>query len=176
MKREKRIILVGKAASGKDYFKSYLVEKGFIPSISHTTRPRRNGETEGNEYFFVSKKNFLRMAKENLFYEYKAFNGWSYGTSVESFKNSEVFIFTPSGIESLSRKDVEESVIIYFDIDPDVRIDRMNERSDADATERRLMSDSIDFMDFNTYDIRVTNPKFDAEKLLKMIITYRSIC
>ena len=46
MKLDKRIILVGKAASGKDYFKDFLIERGFIPSVSHTTRPMRDGEID----------------------------------------------------------------------------------------------------------------------------------
>ncbi len=176
MRLEKRIILVGKAASGKDYFKKFLIQKGYIPSISHTTRPKRVGEIDGEDYFFISKTKFLDMVKSNMFYENKFFNGWHYGTSIEMFNTADVFIFTPSGVESLPRQELKNSLIVFFDIDPDIRIDRMNERSDADRTERRLMSDAIDFMDFNEYDLKVTNPNFDSEKILKIIISHISVC
>ena len=53
--KKKKIILVGKAASGKDYFKDYLTSKGLKPNISQTTRPMREGETEGKTYYYISE-------------------------------------------------------------------------------------------------------------------------
>ena len=54
----KKIILVGKGASGKDYFKDFLLSKGFKTSVSHTSRPRREGEIDGKTYHFVTDKEF----------------------------------------------------------------------------------------------------------------------
>ena len=48
MKLNKRIILVGKAGAGKDYFKDFLIEKDYKPSVSYTTRSKRDGEVEGS--------------------------------------------------------------------------------------------------------------------------------
>ncbi len=41
-----KIILVGKAAAGKDYFKNRLLGKGFKCGVSHTTRQPRKNEKE----------------------------------------------------------------------------------------------------------------------------------
>ena len=41
-----KIILVGKAAAGKDYFRARLANKGFRGGISHTTRKPRETETD----------------------------------------------------------------------------------------------------------------------------------
>ncbi len=67
----KKIILVGKAASGKDYFKNYLLSKGFKTSVSHTTRPMRDEEVNGETYHFVSKYTFLTMGSSGKFFEFK---------------------------------------------------------------------------------------------------------
>jgi guanylate kinase len=89
---------------------------------------------------------------------------------------AEVFIFTPSGISSLPKSEIDKSLIVYFDIPIDVRINRLEERSDADAISRRIESDNADFRDFNEFDIKVTNPEFDCDKLLKIVLMGMKIC
>ena len=176
MKLSKRIVLVGRAASGKDFFKNYLIEKGFIPSVSHTTRPMRDGEINGDTYEFVSEEDFTFMTCNDQFFEYKMFNGWGYGTSQLMWDTAEVFIFTPEGIRSLPQSDIDESTIVYFDIPMDVRMSRMEERSDCDSISRRLAADNVDFDKFDNFDIKVTKPDFDPQELLKLIITHSIVC
>lgn len=50
-------------------------------SISHTTRLRRAEEKEAIDYYFVSQKEFLKMADEGVFLEYAEVYGNYYGTS-----------------------------------------------------------------------------------------------
>jgi len=49
-------------------------------SVSFTTRPKREGEIEGQDYFFVTKDTFNKMAKDNQFLEYADVFGNFYGT------------------------------------------------------------------------------------------------
>ena len=56
-----KIILVGKAAAGKDYFRARLANKGFRGGISHTTRKPRETETEGVDYYYVTDERFMEM-------------------------------------------------------------------------------------------------------------------
>ncbi len=174
---KKRIILVGKAASGKDYFKDYLVENGLKPSISHTTRPKREGEKDGETYHFVSESAFKAMIKNQSFFEYKNFNGWYYGTTKKETKKADVFIFTPSGIADLPKDFIEESLIVFFDISQEERIKRLEKRSDSDTIKRRINADWADFVNFKKYDLRVTNPAFDCWNLFKLITRLKtSLC
>jgi len=166
MTTKKKIILVGKAASGKDYFRSYLISKGYKTSISHTTRPMRKGEVNGLDYHYISKYNFIFKKLTFFFFENKKFNGWYYGTSKAEVKRSEVFILTPSGINSLSDKFLKDCFIIYFDIPKDLRVKRLNKRSDSDTIDRRIKADEIDFKHFVKYNVKVTNPNFNCEKLM----------
>ena len=52
-------------------------------SISYTTRPPRKGELNGNQYFFISKEDFLDKKNSHFFLEYAEVHGNWYGTSVE---------------------------------------------------------------------------------------------
>ncbi len=50
-------------------------------SISHTTRPRRDGEGDGREYHFVSAAEFEKMARAGEFLEHNEVHGNFYGTA-----------------------------------------------------------------------------------------------
>ncbi|MFA6409283.1 MAG: guanylate kinase [Gammaproteobacteria bacterium] len=52
-----------------------------LVSISHTTRPMRTGDREGNTYFFVDDKTFANMVDADKFLEHAKVFGYSYGTS-----------------------------------------------------------------------------------------------
>ena len=118
----KRIIIVGKAASGKDYLKSKFIEKGFINAISYTTRPIRENELNGKDYLFIAEEEFKSKINNNFFYEYNQFNNWYYGIPRHLFLNEgAVFIMNPSGIYKLNKSDRESSFIIYLDIDKNIR-------------------------------------------------------
>lgn len=51
-------------------------------SISHTTRAIRPGETDGADYFFVDKAQFLDMVNNNAFIEHAHVFDHLYGTSM----------------------------------------------------------------------------------------------
>lgn len=50
-------------------------------SVSHTTRPRREGELDGREYHFVTAGEFENMARHTEFLEHNEVHGNFYGTA-----------------------------------------------------------------------------------------------
>lgn len=171
----KRIILVGKGASGKDFFKDFLKSRGFQTDVSYTTRPKRQGEIEGVTYHYISEEEFSKLKQNGKFYEDVEFNGWRYATTVEEWNKKKMCIKTPSGIKQLKVQDIDESIIVYFDIDRNIRAERLAKRKDADDVGRRLAADTIDFKGFETFHIRVTDERFNPERLLKVIQEYDKI-
>lgn len=158
-----RLILVGKAASGKDYARKICEESMGMPyQVSYTTRPPREGEIHGKDYIFLRESEFVNLIHQNFWYEYVEFNNWYYGTSIEQFNTKgAVFIMTPTGLSHLSEKDRAESLVIYFEIDEDIRRERMYERKgNADSVERRLEADTKDFAEFSNYDVIINDPYF----------------
>ena len=155
---KKRIIIVGKGGSGKDHMRKDLQSMGFKYCVSHTSRPMRDGESEGVDYFFVDPEYFQKNPE--LFYESVIFNDWYYGTSIAEFRRSNLLIMTPSGIGKLTSQDRSESLIVYIDIPEDVRRGRLQKRGDSDSVHRRLSADFRDFDNFFDYDLSIKDPFF----------------
>jgi guanylate kinase len=161
MENNKRTILVGKAASGKDYLRKRFESRGFKYAVTYTTRPPREGEVNGQDYFFISEDESKRLIESGFFYEYVIFNGWVYGTSVSQFYTSDLFIMTPDGISKIKPEDRLNSFIIYVDIDIQTRYDRLlNRDMPGDSVQRRIEADELDFSIFYDYDLRITNSNF----------------
>ena len=159
--KNNRIIIVGKGASGKDYLRKKFESRGFTFEPSYTTRPPREGEENGKDYFFISDEEGNQMIDDGKFYEYIYFNGWLYGTSVKQFMSGNLFIMTPTGILQIKPEDRKQSFIIYTDIDIQKRYDRLlNREMPGDTVQRRIEADELDFLSFNDYDLRVKNEDF----------------
>jgi guanylate kinase len=162
MKSKSRIILCGKAASGKDHLRKILEGRGFKYGVSYTTRPPRPGEIDGKDYFFLEECEFKDLIEQGFFYEYVTFNGWFYGTSKEQwYTTDDVFIMTPTGISKLHAADKKSSFVIYIDIPTEIRRERLKQRNDNnDSIERRLEADDKDFIGFTDFDIKITDHNF----------------
>lgn len=158
-----RIVLVGKATSGKDYLRKKFESRGFKYQISYTTRPPREGEVNGKDYFFISKEEADRMTQNGEWYESVEFNGWIYGTSNAQFyaEGCSVFIMTPSGLAHIKPEDRAETFVIYLDPHQDVINQRLKLRMmPGDSAKRRKLADIEQFEDFTDYDMRITTENF----------------
>jgi guanylate kinase len=87
------------------------------PSISHTTRPPRSGETEGKDYFFVDRPRFERMIRQGDFLEWADVHGQLYGTAavnLEMHTNEHSLLFEVDckGATQI-RKKLPQSVLIF---------------------------------------------------------------
>jgi guanylate kinase len=78
----KVIVIVAPSGAGKTTIAKRLL-KDFSEikfSISATTRPPRDYEADGQDYFFLSEEEFDRKVEENEFLEWEYYNGNKYGT------------------------------------------------------------------------------------------------
>lgn len=150
----KIIALIGKAGSGKDTIMHRVLERNpnLHEIVSCTTRPRREGEVEGVNYFYLTPEQFGDKVLHDEMLEATCFNDWFYGTSYESLRSdvTNIGVFNPAGIESLlGRRDVVVHVF-YVTASPKNRLLRqLNREQDPDVDEiiRRYKADEIDFAD-----------------------------
>jgi len=110
MKKGKLIIISGPSGVGKSTIREKIINnnKNFWYSVSMTTRKPRTTENHGIDYFFVSKKEFLKNIESNNLIEYaQVYNGDFYGTPKD-----EVFKKLENGIHVLLEIDVEGALIV----------------------------------------------------------------
>ena len=85
------IVISGPSGVGKGTVRNALFQReghNLVYSISMTTRAPRNGETNGKEYYFVSREEFEERIKNNQFLEYAEFVGNYYGTPLDKVEDN----------------------------------------------------------------------------------------
>ena len=87
VKEHKPLIVAGVTASGKNAIISYVVQRAsFERVITHTTRPPRSKEQSGEDYWFVSEPQMLKLIDAGALIETQAIHGDTvYGTSFAAF-------------------------------------------------------------------------------------------
>ena len=93
------LALVGESASGKTTTANMFAESdmGFKKVITYTTRPPREGEKDGIDYYFISDQKFEYLANKNLFLEKAKYRGWDYGSAIDlNTKDNLVVVLTPA--------------------------------------------------------------------------------
>lgn len=80
------ITLTGPSGAGKSTIERELKALGCINAVSHTTRLPRNGEIDGEHYFFINDDGFLLMDQQNAFVEKIDLGTRKYGMSKAQIK------------------------------------------------------------------------------------------
>lgn len=89
IKNKKFLLFIsGPSGVGKDAAMAEISDK-FNKVVTHTTRPKRQGEIDGLSYFYTTVEKFVEGIKNNEFVEYvKSFSGNYYGTKKETIKKA----------------------------------------------------------------------------------------
>lgn len=117
---------VGKGTVRKQIFKNKDLDLSY--SISMTTRPKREKEKEGVDYYFVSNETFDKHIQDDDFLEYCEFVGNRYGTPksyVEKLRNEGKNVFLEievSGANQVLSKVHDEGVLSIFLLPPSLRV------------------------------------------------------
>lgn len=180
------LILMGKGGAGKDAIKSILIEKyGFHSLTSYTSRPKRDGEVDGEIYHFISSKEFEYRIDNDFFAEWKSYevNGetWYYGLAKEDVQQADektVTILTPSGVKDI-RDIVSDSTVIYLYINNSTQKKRLKLRNDRhDSMEDRIKRDDEDFKGAELIADRIVynDRGYDIEEVANKVIEQYEKC
>lgn len=175
----KIIALIGKAGSGKDTLMQEILKASsdLNEIISCTTRPRREGEVDGVNYFYMTPEQFGDKVLHDEMLEATVFNDWFYGTSYDALRSDVVNIgvFNPAGIDYIiARPDVETTVYYIAAADKMRLLRQLNREDNPDVAEiiRRYSADEADFssLDFNYTELK-NETKEDLHANVKWILS-----
>ena len=165
------VILSSPSGAGKTTLvKKISLANNFQISISHTTRPPRTNEINGEDYFFVNKDKFEVLIKKKEFLEYaKVFENY-YGSSkqavIKNLDNGKNVIFDIDwqGTEQIKKKKLNYKLITFFILPPSrkVLIERLSNRDmkDKNIVERMKQFDQ-DILHWKNYDFVVINDELE---------------
>ena len=148
-------------------------------SISYTTRLPRKGESNGNQYFFISEEDFLDKKNSNFFLEHAEVHGNWYGTSVDfvqSKLSSGVNLILEIDVQGFRQiNDLSLNYDSIFVLPPSIHSleERIKTRGDEDldSINLRLKNAKDELAYAKEYKHIIINDSFeDAERELLSII------
>ena len=148
-------------------------------SISYTTRSPRKGESNGNQYFFISEEDFINKKNANFFLEHAEVHGNWYGTSVdfvESKLSSGVNLILEIDVQGFRQiNDLSLNYDSIFILPPSIQSleERIKSRGDEDleSINLRLKNAKDELAYAKEYNHIIINDSFeDAESELFNII------
>jgi guanylate kinase len=155
--------IMGKSSSGKDTIYKRILNEDLLKLksiVMYTTRPIREGETDGIEYFFVKDKNLEDLEKENkvieVRYYHTVYGIWKYFTVNDNQINLDKSNYLMIGtVESYNKTKnyygADLIVPIYIEVDDGIRLERALRREQLQKVPkyeemcRRFLADQQDF-------------------------------
>ena len=189
----KIFVIMGKSSSGKDtiYSRIIKVTDNKLKTVTmYTTRPMRDGEADGREYFFTDDKHCRELMDTGKIVELRAYNTvygvWKYFTADDGQididgNDSYIIIGTLEAFEKISSYYGKDKVFpIYIEIDDKTRIHRALEREDSQQQPkyaemcRRFLADEQDFSEDKLSSLGITTRFFNdnLDNCIEKIRTY----
>lgn len=116
------VVISGPSGVGKGTVRKALFDmpnNNLVYSVSMTTRPKRPGEIDGVDYYFVSEAEFLKRKKSGKFLETAEFVGNYYGTPLDKVNeqldlgNEVVLEIEVDGAQQVKKK-MPDCVMIFI--------------------------------------------------------------
>lgn len=154
--------IMGKSSSGKDTIFKQLQQKltELSTVISYTTRPIRQGEEEGVEYFFVGTDRLQQLKEQKKVIELRSYDTihgiWQYFTAddgqIELQSNNYLVIGTLESYEKMREYFGAACMVpIYIEVEDGIRLARALTREQTQKEPkyaelcRRFLADTEDF-------------------------------
>jgi len=174
-------IISAPSGSGKSTLVNELLKKvsDLEFSISYTTRAPRGSETNGREYYFVSRAEFEKMIREDAFLEHAEVFGNYYGTARRFLHQAEehgrdlLLDIDVQGAKQIQDK-LPDAVSIFI-LPPDRKTleERLRKRSEdrEEVIIYRLFKATSEIENYDRYNYILVNDQLeDSIKLLRAVV------
>ena len=165
MKNSKFIVIAAPSGSGKTTIVNKLIKEKDLDlhfSVSATSRDPRKNEVNGENYFFITKEEFVKKVSNNEFIEWEeVYKGVFYGTLISELENAKeknlIFDIDVIGGLNIKSKFKDQSLTIFIkppSIDElEKRLKKRNSETDSiikiridKAKNEILLADKFDYI------------------------------
>ncbi|MNI27823.1 Guanylate kinase [compost metagenome] len=129
---------------------------GMKQVISYTTRPQRANEENGQDYHFISEKQFAEAETQGEFMETGIVNDYKYGVKSQDIENmfqasgSIYLILNRYGAAAVKKLYGEHVVQIFIYADPDTLQKRLRESGDSEEIVHKYLSHYEEEMEYRS--------------------------
>lgn len=160
-------VISSPSGGGKTTVIRALKEKGYDLeySISATTRPKRDGEVDGKDYFFVTEKQFQKHVEQHDFIEYANVYGLNYGTYKsqvdDCLSNGKIIVLDIDVQGALKLKRLYPQAVLVFLLPPSLDVletrlrNRATDKKDVIEQRLKIAKDELELAD--QYDFQIIN-------------------
>ena len=162
------MVISAPSGGGKTVVRSGLLklDERFSFSVTCTTRPRRSGEVDGKDYYFVTAEQFSKLRKEGKLLEWAKVHGNYYGTPVKSvidvLEKGRIPVMTIDVKGARSVKKLFPGAVTVFLLPPDLKtlVQRLRGRGEAPGNVAvRLETARSEIRVASSFDYLVINDK-----------------
>jgi guanylate kinase len=157
----------GKTTLAQNLIKSPELKERLARSISFATRPKRAGEIDGKDYFFITERQFKQRLKAKKILEWTKYLGYYYATPKDfiekQLKNSKhiTLCLDLRGALKIKRLYPKNTVMIFV-IPPSLeelrkRIQKRSNQTKKTEIHQRLKLAKQELLAANRYDYRLVN-------------------
>lgn len=142
------VTVTGPSGSGKtELVHELCANHPFSKLVSVTTRPMRNGEIEGKDYYFITDEEFTEIEQRSGLIQATEFNGYSYGTTaaelerISALGRVPIVIVEPTGIPQFQHIAAEHGYrlrTVFMDAERTTLIERYLQRVRNEPDSGRL--------------------------------------
>lgn len=169
--KKKLFVISGSSGVGKGTVIEKFLKRNpeFKLSISCTTRAKRDGETEGVNYFYITKEEFISSIDNCEFLEWAEFSGNYYGTKKayvqKKLSENQKLILEIETQGALQVKHQMPEAVLIFIAPPsyqDLEFRLRNRKTESEeAIEQRLDFVKIEMENSQYYDYMIINDELD---------------
>jgi guanylate kinase len=174
-------IISAPSGSGKSTLVNELLKsvRDLEFSISYTTRGPRGSETDGRQYYFVSRSEFEKMIRDGEFLEHAEVFGNYYGTARRFLQKAEqegrdlLLDIDVQGAKQIQEKLPGATSIFILPPDRKTLEERLRKRGEdrEEVIHRRLVTASREIEDFTRYNYILVNDRLeDSIESLRAIV------
>lgn len=186
----KLIVITGKTAAGKDTIMHQILSKypGMKRIITTTSRKIREGEKQGQHYYFISEEEFKRKILNEEFFEYVEYGGNRYGTykselekniyedtiwRIDPSRGGQIREFIKQTYSSeTAQRILKILIVIFITCSEDVILQRLKQRNlSKDEIEKRMADDAKIWQQYkDSYDFVVENVPGNLNQTIDQIV------